>query len=485
MAVTKRGLLLLVVALIIFSLFKVFIVFIQPEPITGQAHAYGTVGLTIGAIGVFISSPLPPPIYYPQKNVSLVYKVIDTVPVDQCYYQLNNQSNVTLYQANGSLNTTISGSTTFLGIECWNNLTVFCNNSLGTLRLRNVLFVIDTIPPVTTDDAPKAWQRKKAFNLTLNASDACSGVNYTKYFSKGMWYTSYENPTVIEISKHGNNSIFYYSVDNANNTESMTQTHVLLDQIPLVGPFKGRTTKFALVDDLTNVSGLILEAVGKGMIKFPDDYSVNAAAEDYASNVYINDRIIAVKIQNLHATFNDNPTLYLFNLKGGRPTIYYAGGFYTDPDKLVRDGKDCIKDGVCSFISYKGGTLQFKVSHLSSFAVRYRRISIGPALPAPVPCVGDWNCTDWSICSPDGLQTRACIDQNACGIIEEKPDIIRSCVYVEPILEIPAPPPKVISWKEIVRPWKEIVSSAIMLIALIIILVIYQKILRKKQKKKK
>ncbi len=61
--------------------------------------------------------------------------------------------------------------------------------------------------------------------------------------------------------------------------------------------------------------------------------------------------------------------------------------------------------------------------------------------PEPIveECVESWSCSDWGICYPNGTQTRECIDLNACGTEDDKPEIVQECIYepIEPVEEIP------------------------------------------------
>ncbi|MCL6089230.1 MAG: hypothetical protein M1530_03675 [Candidatus Marsarchaeota archaeon] len=60
--------------------------------------------------------------------------------------------------------------------------------------------------------------------------------------------------------------------------------------------------------------------------------------------------------------------------------------------------------------------------------------SSAPSSPAPSApaCTPSWSCGDWSSCTSDGQQTRACTDKNACGVPAGKPSESRSCAYVAP-----------------------------------------------------
>jgi hypothetical protein len=74
----------------------------------------------------------------------------------------------------------------------------------------------DTIPPVTTDNAPSGWQTE-SFTVNLSAIDeGGSGVNKTLYRMGDDWLSG----NTILINTPGNHTIEYYSIDNAGNEES-------------------------------------------------------------------------------------------------------------------------------------------------------------------------------------------------------------------------------------------------------------------------
>ncbi len=55
-----------------------------------------------------------------------------------------------------------------------------------------------------------------------------------------------------------------------------------------------------------------------------------------------------------------------------------------------------------------------------------------PPAPSAPACTPSWECGEWSSCSSNGQQTRACPDKNACGVPDGKPADSRSCTYVAP-----------------------------------------------------
>lgn len=47
--------------------------------------------------------------------------------------------------------------------------------------------------------------------------------------------------------------------------------------------------------------------------------------------------------------------------------------------------------------------------------------------PKEDDCTERWDCGDWTSCTEQGSQTRACTDLNSCGTIEDKPGIQKNC----------------------------------------------------------
>ncbi len=88
--------------------------------------------------------------------------------------------------------------------------------------------VLDTVNPVTSDDAPSGWV-DHAVAVTLSATDSVgSGVALTEYkLDDAPDWTTYTEP--VEISAEGDHSLTYRSTDNATNTEDAQTRHVKID----------------------------------------------------------------------------------------------------------------------------------------------------------------------------------------------------------------------------------------------------------------
>ena len=80
---------------------------------------------------------------------------------------------------------------------------------------------LDTLPPVTVDDAPAGWS-SKTVTVTLTAHDAGSGVSDTRYrLDGGAWTTG----TSVTVSGDGIHALDYRSTDNAGNVEATKSVH--------------------------------------------------------------------------------------------------------------------------------------------------------------------------------------------------------------------------------------------------------------------
>ncbi|MBU0456502.1 MAG: chitobiase/beta-hexosaminidase C-terminal domain-containing protein, partial [Gammaproteobacteria bacterium] len=80
---------------------------------------------------------------------------------------------------------------------------------------------IDTVSPITTDNAPSGWQGS-AVTVILTPTDALSGVAQTYYTTNGSTpTTSSATGTTITLTNDGTYTIKYFSVDNASNAETI------------------------------------------------------------------------------------------------------------------------------------------------------------------------------------------------------------------------------------------------------------------------
>ena len=84
---------------------------------------------------------------------------------------------------------------------------------------------VDVTPPVTTSSTDSAWHRG-AVTVTLTATDAQSGVDYSRYRVDG---SAWQTGTSFVVGGDGVHSVQFYSVDNAGNAESTKSAQVKID----------------------------------------------------------------------------------------------------------------------------------------------------------------------------------------------------------------------------------------------------------------
>lgn len=88
-------------------------------------------------------------------------------------------------------------------------------------------FLIDTVAPSTSDNAPAGWSTAPV-TLALTATDA-GQIAYTRYRINGGAWTNYTGP--IAISAEGTTTVSYYSADAAGHLESARTTTVRIDSL--------------------------------------------------------------------------------------------------------------------------------------------------------------------------------------------------------------------------------------------------------------
>lgn len=111
-----------------------------------------------------------------------------------------------------------------IGAFAWNDATGTAYQDLfkiGTLQLVEG----DTLPPVTTDNAPTGWQTHPV-NVVLQATDESSGVASTSYSLDGG---AYAQGNSVSISSEGIHTLRYYSVDGAGNKEAVKEKIIQID----------------------------------------------------------------------------------------------------------------------------------------------------------------------------------------------------------------------------------------------------------------
>ncbi len=144
--------------------------------------------------------------------------------------------------------------------------------------------LIDTGPPTSNDDAPAGWQ---ASNVTFNLSctDAFTGCATTSYSLNGgavqSGDSSFPNTIPILVNTEGDNTLEYWSVDRANNTESPHKSvHVKIDKTAPVALPSGLSDSWVQTDPVTVGLGCsdFNGANGSGCDVVPTHHSTDGGA---------------------------------------------------------------------------------------------------------------------------------------------------------------------------------------------------------------
>lgn len=89
---------------------------------------------------------------------------------------------------------------------------------------------IDTVQPLTSDDADNLWHNS-AVTLNLTVKDGLSGVASLYYSVDGIDNLSSGDVNLM-FTEEGVHTVYYHSVDNAGNSESIKNTQVKIDLSP-------------------------------------------------------------------------------------------------------------------------------------------------------------------------------------------------------------------------------------------------------------
>ncbi|MCX6671844.1 MAG: choice-of-anchor J domain-containing protein [Euryarchaeota archaeon] len=149
----------------------------------------------------------------------------------------------------------------------------------------------DTTPPVTTS----VITGTNPVTITLTATDADSGVNYTTYKIDDGSYATYTGP--VEVTEVGDHVVYFYSVDFAGNVETEKNAAFTVEAPPISITIKGgfgvsATIKNTGTADLTDIDWTI--ALDGKLIFVGKAKSGTIAALAAGEEVIVKDFVIGV-----------------------------------------------------------------------------------------------------------------------------------------------------------------------------------------------
>jgi hypothetical protein len=147
-------------------------------------------------------------------NFYLNYTFVETYP-DFCWY--SNNSGIT-----NSSPTAMPNNFTLIGMEGYNNLTLWCNDTVNNQNYSKNSFIIDTQPPYFTDYANVTIAENAALDYDINATDDytevdCFTINDTTNFNMSC-IGIINNVTTLTAGEYKVNLTVNDSLNNINST---------------------------------------------------------------------------------------------------------------------------------------------------------------------------------------------------------------------------------------------------------------------------
>jgi hypothetical protein len=124
---------------------------------------------------------------------------------------------------------------------------LFCNWSTPAESIGP--FMIESFPPITTTNIPATWTNSLP-SISITATDAGAGVNYTRYQYDGGAWGNYTVPFAPGVD--GTHTLNYFSVDNVGHVETTHTATLRLDRVAPTRP----TTPTASAVSTTSVEVL-------------------------------------------------------------------------------------------------------------------------------------------------------------------------------------------------------------------------------------
>ena len=167
----------------------------------------------------------------------------------------------TSYSVNDS--TLTNGTSIEIGDEGEYNVTYYSVDNAGNIENTNTILVqLDKTAPTATDNSASYSElQNEAFNVTITAIDAISGIDYINYTINGSSNMTLAS-NVISFTSEGEYNVTYYAVDNAGHLSTEGNFSVSLDNTAPVttddAPTGWQTVNFTITldanDGLTGVS---------------------------------------------------------------------------------------------------------------------------------------------------------------------------------------------------------------------------------------
>jgi hypothetical protein len=274
------------------------------------------------------------------------------------------------------------------------------------------------------------------FVFDVNCSDI-DPLDEIKYYDNFTGFEINRTTGIINQTAIGNNTIIFNQSLVGNNTIKISCSDDLQN-----------TTK-TFVLEITNVNEApVLSSIGSQIATEDELFTLDVDATDPENDTLIfNASTTLFTINNETGLINFTPTLS----QVGNHTInisVFDGEFYDYEVislRIVRGpycgDNSCSNTESCSTCSEDCGTCpvapaeEAEEEAAEAEGVVAGGVATGIAGAAGLArapyfrCDEKWECSDWNVCSLDGIRTRTCKDINKCGTKQKKPSEIAECAY--------------------------------------------------------
>ncbi|HLD84015.1 MAG TPA: LamG domain-containing protein [archaeon] len=409
------------------------------------------VNFTADGIAPQITIASPENRTYGQPNVTLSFTADEST--DSSWYSLNG----------GATNTSFVSGSTFTASGGVNEVYVYANDSLNNTGIANINFTIDAVAPIITINTP-ANVTYNALPITLNISvnenstarysiDGGANVSLAPN-ATSTGFTS-QNDTIQD----GTHNVTFYANDTTNNIAIVSVAFTL---------YTADSDGDGILDSNDTLIGNESSVRSSGLSRI----NVTVAGNSTNGTFYGTQEVIISDNTDIMVNFTYNFSLASLNLSGVyvskssdslvinisgysqvNKTVYFNDYGYTElcvKDAIVNSHSDisatCGDANETDFstcIGVSGGTTingiscydegsKFRFENLRHSGIRGSAVSADDKENyswTTTWCANTWVCTEWSLCSRDMIQSRACTLKFPKGCIpsREKPEETREC----------------------------------------------------------
>ncbi len=381
--------------------------------------------------------------YHNSSDITLNISAYDwPAGIDVCWYD-NGSQNITMKKALINSSCAYFSAMQNFSKEGNHTITFYCNDTAGNINLTTVVFTID----ITQPNVSIVWPLNNSLfsstnysmlNFTCNVSDNIALDYVCIYTNQNGWNSKQCNNTVnnglIVFNLSVNDGSFIaacYACDKAGNCQFSNNLSVIVERGPAIKIIHPENKTYTSNVNYVNVSifNFMFDKFDISVIAEIDgvNYTLINQTNNNDQNYFINTSLNIgnglhyVKIYTNDSLNNTNTSTVWFTVQVTQQSSGGGGGGGSSKscvNECIAGSRKCVNSSyyvVCG--NYDSDTCYEWSSPIAC---------VGNCINGNCVCIEQWNCSEWSECI-NGTQTRECIDLNACGTSNQKPETVRPC----------------------------------------------------------